>query len=945
MASPRHSAHPGRWLSFYVGAGLLAFIAVTLGPSLVGHNTLLAVDRITTHYPFLVHGSNLNGHMLCATDTIDSQIPETQYVRTQLAAGHLPNWQGLVAGGSPLASQPNLGLLTPISWPYFLMPLWLAPAFIKLLEIIVAVVGMWLFLRRFGVRPAGSMLAGFTFAVSGFMVMWTNWPQAEVAAYIPLLFWATERLIQRARLTDSIPIALVVAAMLLGGFPAVTGWAMYAAVIYLVVRLWVRHRHERRQAWNRVGIGALGVFLGLLLSMVQLLPFAATYTSSDMSYRSGLGLSPLPLSGLMTLFVPDANGLCLGGTQTYGSWSPIELVAYVGSAAMVLAVVGAVANLRRVDSDGRSVRGYFTIAAAFVLFVGWGTTLVLEIIDHLPVFSGNPIGRIRALLGFFLAVLVGFGFDALQRRYRRRRELAAEAKPSRSLSRRVLLWQLVVVGGALGLAAGVAWYAQENAKAGGFRHALLTHSKAPILLIAIAVFCVVIAYLRWRPTTMLALVALPVLVFVQGAAFFHTVLPGDSKANFFPVTPAHEFLKQNIGAQRFASADGALYPETAPYYGLRSATGHTFHEPEWADLVNMISAMVSPTHSDFSDIVTPDVAGDSKILDRMAVKYFVVGPATLTGEFVPLPTASGTLTAVAGQPACTLPGGPLRGVTVELGQTIYAADPAKGITLNLSLSSGGKTVNAARYLGTGIPAGVPITVAAAGEDLPAGQPVNVSASVSGGAAPLVLATQPTGGAVCAPVLPTHDGLKVVYSDAGTIIYQRLTAMPRIRWATASTVITGRYARIDALAIGVPPDTVVLDQPGPAPSGKSAKVSVVDDSGGHISADVDAAGAGYLVIADALQQPGWSVSIDGHAAKLVAADHAMGAVAVPAGVHRVTFEYHAPGQVAGAALSGVAVVLMIGIGILQRRRRSPAEGNPDDELSVEEPEQPSPSARP
>jgi len=40
--------------------------------------------------------------------------------------------------------------------------------------------------------------------------MWTNWPQTEVAACIPALFWATERLVQRARATDAVLIAIVV---------------------------------------------------------------------------------------------------------------------------------------------------------------------------------------------------------------------------------------------------------------------------------------------------------------------------------------------------------------------------------------------------------------------------------------------------------------------------------------------------------------------------------------------------------------------------------------------------------------------------------------------------------------------------------------------------------------------------------------------------------------
>ena len=45
------------------------------------------------------------------------------------------------------------------------------------------------FLRRHGLTRAAGVLAGIVFAASGYMMMWTNWPQTRVGAFIPLLFW------------------------------------------------------------------------------------------------------------------------------------------------------------------------------------------------------------------------------------------------------------------------------------------------------------------------------------------------------------------------------------------------------------------------------------------------------------------------------------------------------------------------------------------------------------------------------------------------------------------------------------------------------------------------------------------------------------------------------------------------------------------------------------
>jgi uncharacterized membrane protein YfhO len=86
--------------------------------------------------------------------------------------------------------------------------------------------------------------------------------------------------------------------------------------------------------------------------------------------------------------------------------------------------------------------------------------------------------------------------------------------------------------------------------------------------------------------------------------------------------------------------------------------------------------------------------------------------------------------------------------------------------------------------------------------------------------------------------------------------------------------------------------------------------------------VTALGNGWLVVADAMQQPGWSVTVDGHPAPLVPADDAMVAVAVPTGTHHVAFTYRAPGQVTGAALTAVGLLVAIILMVWDRRRGWP-----------------------
>jgi Bacterial membrane protein YfhO len=198
---------------------------------------------------------------------------------------------------------------------------------------------------------------------------------------------------------------------------------------------------------------------------------------------------------------------------------------------------------------------------------------------------------------------------------------------------------------------------------------------------------------------------------------------------------------------------------------------------------------------------------------------------------------------------------------------------------------------------------------------------DVPLRVAGGRLPQLDVTRPAAG----------DGVRLVYAGDGTAIYQRTTALPRFRWASHAVVVTDPAARIGLLAAGRDPSRVVLSAPGPAGSGRTGTVRVRTDGTDSSSVEVSAAGAGYLVVGDAVQQ-GWVATVDGRPAPLVAADHALAAVPVPAGTHTVALAYRPPGQRLGAVVSiGSVVVLLLAAivpGVL-RRRRSIVDTPPDE----------------
>ncbi|MDP9117102.1 MAG: YfhO family protein [Actinomycetota bacterium] len=919
------------WLNRFVAFVLVAWGAFTLGPSLVGTRTLLSVDLLSNGLPWRANGLAVAGHQICTTDTIDSVLPGIAYARRQLFSGHLANWQSLVAGGGPLASTPDLGLLDPLSLPYYVLPLWLAPAFVTLFVVYASIGGTFAFLRRLGVSRASSLLGGFIYATSGFMVVWSNWPQTRTAAIIPFVLWSAERLVQTRRFADALIVALTTASLLFGGFPQVAAFGLYLAGGYIIVRLITLHRHSLASVVRPLLLAVAGLTLGTLLTMVQLLPFVSQLDSTDLSYRTTTTMG-LPTASLVTLAVPNAYGSCIYPKPVHGAINPIELISYVGVAALVLAVIGAaVGRGRRRDEGAEStsdsvrgpMRGYFVGAVVVILLVGWVSTDARRLAVHLPAVGGSFIGRIRVVLGLCLAILAAFGYEALIARRRTTRRSASATRVRAPLrSRTELIWPALVTTLALGFGIDVFRRVHEEFFATNSLAGLRHDFEVPAILGVLTLIAAVAARCRVSALRVGALLCVPVLVAVQAASFFHTILPGDSTAQFYPVTAEHRFLTNNLGHDRYGAA-GTMYPSTSLYYNLRTPTGHAFYQTGWRELLQAIDGgvMLTATLADFGPAVNQNTIGSSPLLDQMGVKYFVLPPDQIAGTVAPLPAAPDAIAVpTAGSASCDLSSQPMRGVSFGITDRLDPISVARGLTFELTLHTPGVTLTSGRFVDGPVNAGTQFSIAVAGEHLPSTGHITATISVLGATTPLHL-TAVGSTLACAPVTPVADDLLLVQADASGIIYQRMTALPRVRWASASTVIAGDTDRVAALKAGVPADTVVFDQSQTAPSGSPAAVSVTSDDGDRIAATVNAQGSGYLVVADAMQQPGWSVSVDGHRQKLVDANNAMVAVLVPGGQHRVSFDYSAPGQKIGAVVSSVTVLGMVAIFVWERRRRS------------------------
>lgn len=951
-------ARRSSWIDRVMIALLGLFVIATIGPALVGLVTLLDVNLLTRIQPFqALRGLDIATTNVCRGDTVDAVMPGLEEVRSRLLQGDFPAWSSSEVGGAPLAGVPNLGQFGPLALPYYLLPLWLAPAFVKLAEFGVAIGGMVAFLRRLRLSTASGVLAGIVFVSSGFMLSWTNWPQTRVAAFIPALFWATERLIQRQRARDVLPLAAVVASMLLGGFPAVTGMALYCAALYFLVRIVIVHRSRWKATVSATLLAGLGLTVGAALSAFQLLPFAKQLSTINLDYRAQGANNHSALSSLITTMVPDAQGLCINGVYSGGA-NPIENLAFIGVAAIVLAVVAITMHSDWAGRTPRGVVGFLGVAVVAVVVLGWVGGPLLSLAQHFPVFSNNSIFRIRSLLGFLVAALAGFGFERLLTVVRGRDndphhpESDSADKPKDAADvvdgpvpkiwrtrfvRFRLMWSVAVLLAVTFFAVLVLKDAIFEAIAiHGIRN-LAHRTLMPAILLVICVALVVAVRFGARWVRYAAVVAIPLIAVGQSASAFRASVPGSDPANFYPVTSTHRFLEQNLGLDRFAASGNMMYPATGKYYGLRTPTGHEFTVDAWKALLRAVdpTSQITPGFSSFSQgVVNASTVGYIPLLDQMGVRYFVAPDSEIVGKQLPAPETGGTVTMGVNQVVrCQLSPGPLRAVTVNFVGPLVESSGA-GVSVHVRIHTPSGDITGARWLGGGLVGSAPISVAVPGEGVSAAAVTSAEVWVTGARGRFAL-TGRAGIPSCGTVAPLADGLKVVASDAGAIVYQRLTSLPRIRWASTSRVQTDATARVAELKAGIAPKSVLLNIVAPASENKPATVKVTSGDGDRLAANVDATGAGYLVVADSMQQPGWAATIDGRSVDLVPANNAMVAVRVPAGLHRVEMTYTVPGQRSGLMISG-ASLLVFGAILLpwrRRRRRRPARSDHTDRRPV------------
>ena len=390
-------------------SGIAILVPAFIHGNILGPFYLLAQDGLTKHPGVGV--PNIQN-----SDLANSLIPWWTIAWQQVHQGHLPIWNPYGGLGIPLAfnwqsapfSLPALvGYLAPVRYAFTVG---------VMVDMAVAGLGAYVLGRVLGMGVVASAAVGTVFELSGPIAAWLGYPFPSVMSWGGWIF-AFGLLIMRGRHRAGCIVGLAVctALSIYGGAPE--GFALLAltAAVFFAVVLACRTR------WLGGSGPIIRPTIDLAVAMVAGSALAAPFAlpGLELATRSVRSLSTgraiLAPHALTYLAFQGFDGLPISPFFRNGEFTFFgasiwytETAAYVGAAALVLAITGVVVCHRRPEVRGFAVVCALCLALVFV-------PLVNGLAGSLPLLRSVNLVRSLMPLALAIAVLAGVGIELVVR--------------------------------------------------------------------------------------------------------------------------------------------------------------------------------------------------------------------------------------------------------------------------------------------------------------------------------------------------------------------------------------------------------------------------------------------------------------------------------------------------------------------------------------------------
>ncbi|MBU0567591.1 YfhO family protein [bacterium] len=361
------------------------------------------------------------------SDALDTLYSIAHYSQEIIKDGRLSLWNPHTFCGIPMFAFFTFSLLHPLSYLSYLFSPQETYALTIMLQLFLAGLFMYLFLRiSLKIGRFGALVGSTVFMFNGVFMVWLEFiTTIGSALYFPLIFLLIDKTISKKSLTYSLLGAILLAIVIFSSHLQNLLYLILAFFFYALFRILLEYRQKRhfRQLARPILLVVASFVLGILLSFIYLLPLFEQTTLCHRSEFKFKELNPLPVANLVTFVIPDFYGTP-APPHSYGAvrgWfyktglikeRPVkvggenynEYCGYIGVLPLILALL---AGLLRKDRDSRFFFGFFVVS----LLLALGTFLYLPLYWFAPGFNKMGISRIVFLFCFSGSILTGMGAE------------------------------------------------------------------------------------------------------------------------------------------------------------------------------------------------------------------------------------------------------------------------------------------------------------------------------------------------------------------------------------------------------------------------------------------------------------------------------------------------------------------------------------------------------
>ena len=326
-----------------------------------------------------------------------------------------PFWNPYLMCGVPLIAEIQSGLFYPPNIVFRIFPLDIATNFSLFIHLYLLALSAYCFARQIHVSRAGALITGSVFCFCGpvFLRLFIgHHTDLYTIAWIPAVFIAVNKIGNRPACKNFMYLGLILCLQILAGHPQYVFYTIIFSWLYLLFL--TRHllRWQLIRLWTIRNAGFfLSIVIAVLIALPQIVP---VYEMLSLSPRQSLEIRDVawfsfPPQNLLTLLAPliFGDGVNIPYWGLYNLW---EMCAYCGIMPLLLSLVA----IKQVKTANQIAFFLFLAVIAVIMALGEHTPLLKLFYHILPgfkMFRGHS--KIHIFYCFAIALLAGFGFDAL----------------------------------------------------------------------------------------------------------------------------------------------------------------------------------------------------------------------------------------------------------------------------------------------------------------------------------------------------------------------------------------------------------------------------------------------------------------------------------------------------------------------------------------------------